>query len=109
MDNTQNIEYRIAKLEENAQQHPLIWTPKKGDFLIGFLKAVGPFNGHTTFCLLEDDKKVTHRVALNSSRIKALYEQKAQMGDLISIQFIGKERGYHGGMIDVFNIVVDKG
>ncbi len=104
-----NIEQRMAVLKAKAAQHPLTWNPKKGEYLVGVFKAYGNDGHNCNHFLLEDDKKVLHRVALNSARHTELHKKQAQIGDLISIQFVGKERGYHGCVSEVFNMVVDKG
>jgi hypothetical protein len=103
-----NIEQRMEVLKAAAAKQPLTWNPKKGEYLVGVLKAYGNDGQNCRHCLLEDDKKVLHRVAMNSQRQAELYKKQAQIGDIISIQFVGKERGYSGGTVEVFNIVVDK-
>jgi len=105
-----NMQQRIEALKTQAASHPLTWNPKKGEYLVGVFKRYGiePNQNRASHFVIEDDKGVLHRVALTSARHTELAREQARVGDLISIQYVGKERGYHGGMIEVFNMVVDK-
>ncbi len=105
-----NMQQRIDALKTQAASHPLSWNPKKGEYLVGVFKYYGaePNQNRYSHFVIEDEKRVLHRVAMTSERHTELARNQARAGDLISIQFVGKERGYHGGMVEVFNLVVDK-
>ena len=99
---------RIAALKAQAQAQPLTWNPKKGDYLVGAIKAFGFESNRFTHIIIEDDKRILHRVSVCPDRQQKLQDGKARNGDLISIQFLGREKNYQGRNVEVFNIVVDK-
>ncbi len=105
-----NMQQRIEALKTQAASHPLTWNPKKGEYLVGVFKRYGiePNQNRASHFVIEDDKGVLHRVALTSGRHTELARAQTKVGDLISIQFLGKERHYSGGMIEVFNLIIDK-
>jgi len=105
-----NIEQRIEALKTQAAKQPLTWNPKKGEYLVGVFKRYGHDAWQScNHFVIEDDKGVQHRVAMSLARQAELTRNKAAVGDLLSIQYLGKEPFYRGGTVDVYNLIVDKG
>jgi hypothetical protein len=102
--------YRLEALRMQAQKEPLTWTPKKGEYLVGTFQRYGFENNRLSHIVIEDQKNIEHRICLKAGWDKQLNSAKPQEGDLISVQFIGKEKsfGYGGGNTDVFKLVIEK-
>ncbi len=108
-DSEKTIFSRLQELQQQAESQPLTWNPKKGDYLIGTFKSYGRNEENRfTHIVIEDQKKIPHRVSVDAGRTKQLLEAKVTKGDLISIQFLGKERNYYGRNSEVFNWIIDK-
>ena len=101
---------RLEALKMQAQSEPLTWTPKKGEYLVGYFRRYGfENNNRLTYIIIEDQKDIEHRVGLKAGWEAQLLKARVHDGDLISAQFLGKEKpsGYSGST-DIFKLVIEK-
>jgi hypothetical protein len=111
MNNEISTINRLEALKMEAQKEPLTWTPKKGEYLVGTFHRWGfANNNRLTHIIIEDQKNIEHRIGLKAGWDIQLHKQKVQEGDLISVQFLGKEKlnGFGSGSTDIFKLVIEK-
>ena len=110
MNNEISTIARLEVLKMQAKSEPLTWTPKKGEYLVGYFRRYGfESTNRVTHIIIEDQKNIEHRVGLKAGWDIQLHKAKVENGDLISAQFLGKEKpsGY-GGSTDIFKLVIEK-
>ncbi|ATG88319.1 hypothetical protein [Methylomonas koyamae] len=118
-DNNDPKKDKFAHLKAIAAGEPLentsfpeIWKHEVGNPLMGTIKGFSSFE-HDRFGLqetviveLESGKLVS--AILNNYLSTGMQIQHAEVGDLVLIQLLGKERSPNGPMFNRFNLVIQK-
>lgn len=91
---------------------PEIWRHEVGNPLIGTIQGFSSFEHdcygtqETIIVELEDRRRVS--AILTPYLSTGMQMKHAEVGDLILIQLLGKERGHNGSTYNKFNLVVEK-
>lgn len=102
----------IAAGEISASSLPEIWRHEVGIPLIGIIIGFSSFEHdrygtqETVIVELESGQHVS--AILNNYLSTGLQMRHAEVGDLILIQLLGKERSPNGATFNKFNLVVEK-
>ena len=103
---------RIETLQNQAVIEPLVWTPRKGEVLIGNYVKLRCFEGGLILLWLKDNYGVTHRVSLNNKlarqMISAMKDGELTANDLVSVQFVEIDKNCWGGKQEVYKLVIDR-
>lgn len=102
----------IATGEPEELSLPEIWKHEVGNPLIGIIRGFSSFE-HDRFGLqetviveLESGQRVS--AILNNYLSTGMQIQHAEVGDLVLIQLLGKEKGVNGSIFNKFNLVIQK-
>ncbi|MBL1266011.1 hypothetical protein [Candidatus Methylomicrobium oryzae] len=91
---------------------PAIWKHEVDNPLIGTIKGFSNFEHdrfgpqETVIVELESGERVS--AILNNYLRSGMQIQYAEVGDLVLIQLLGKEKGTNGSTFNKFNLVVEK-
>lgn len=102
----------IAAGESVESSLPDIWKHEVGNPLIGTIKRFSNFEHdrygtqETVIVELESGEQVS--AILNGYLSNGMQIKHAEVGDLILIQLLGKEKGTNGSTFNKFNLVVEK-
>jgi len=102
----------IAAGENTAPSLPAIWTHDIGTPLLGIIKGFSQFEhdqyGTQDTVIVERESGELVSAILNNYLRNGMQIQQAEVGDLILIQLLGKERSNNGSMFNKFTLVIDK-
>jgi hypothetical protein len=102
----------IAAGESMPSSLPDIWKHEVGNPLIGTIKGFSNFEHdrygpqETVIVELESGEHVS--AILNSYLSNGMQIKHAEVGDLVLIQLLGKEKSTNGSTFNKFNLVVEK-
>jgi len=97
---------------DTTQTFPTFWTHEVKNPLIGIIKGFGSFEhdryGTQETVIVERESGELVSAILNEYLSNGIRLQNAAIGDLILIDFLGKERSHNGHQFNRFNLVIQK-
>jgi len=102
----------IAAGENVASSLPAIWTHNVETPLLGTIKEFSQFEhdryGTQDTVTVERESGELVSAILNGYLSTGMQIQKAEVGDLVLIQLLGKERSNNGSMFNKYTLIVEK-
>ena len=106
-----NLTARLAALQVKATQGGEVWHPQPGDTLtgqiVGHEKGIGPY-GEGWLMRVRDAEGGMVRVWLTKWLLDTLKTRNAEVGDLIALQYLGKQESKRGQRYNAYTLALEK-
>ena len=102
---------RIAALKQQVETAGEIWQPAPGDSLVGVFighQKVADLYGENYQILIQYETNAVMVVWVNQWLSNNLNTQKAELGDLIALKFLGQKKSAAGRSYNAYNLIISK-